>query len=69
MARNLCAAGLTFILLETTNPGQDPTTTAWRAVVLVLLVLFLPIDQGTPTADDEVVADSDTETDARAVPA
>jgi len=69
MARNLCAAGLTFILLETTNPGQDPTTTAWRAVALVLLVLFLPIDQGTPTADDEVVADSDTETDARAVPA
>lgn len=60
MARNLCAAGLAYLLLETSDPGQDPTATAWRAIALVLLVLFLPLDEGTPMADDEVVAETGT---------
>ncbi len=46
MARNLWAAGLFYLLVETADPGQDATWTFGRIVALLLIVAFLPIDDG-----------------------
>ena len=59
MARNIAAATLSFVLLETHDPGEDPTTTAWRAVALVLIVLFLPLDQGARVDQDDASGATD----------
>lgn len=56
MPRNIAAATLTFLLVETQDPGQDPTAAAWRAVALIALVLFLPVDDPEPAATGEPAA-------------
>jgi alpha-1,2-mannosyltransferase len=61
MARNLAAGGLTFLLVETQDPGQDPTLAAWRAIALVAIVLFLPLDVPDDAPADEPVLDGAAE--------
>ena len=45
MPRNIAAAILTFLLVETQDPGQDPAAAAWRAVALLAVVFLLPLDE------------------------
>ena len=61
LARNIAAAVLTFLLVETQDPGQDPTAAAWRAVALVAIVLFLPVDVPEDGPADEPALDGAAE--------
>jgi alpha-1,2-mannosyltransferase len=60
MPRNIAAAVLAFLLCETQDPGQDPTAAAWRAVALIAVVLFLPLDDARTEREDDVALDDAT---------
>ena len=51
--RDLGAAALLYVLIETRDPGQDAATAGARAVALILIVAFLPIDHGEASVTSE----------------
>lgn len=59
--RDLAAAALLFVLLETQDPGQDAATAGARAVALILIVAFLPIDRATGSATSGTDDDESTD--------
>lgn len=57
--RLVAAAVLTYTMIETIDPGQEPTMAGFRAVALLAIVLWLPIDEAT--TNHEAVSDDDAE--------